>query len=142
MFPTRSARAAWRLVDGEVVIADPVGRGACVLNGAAGAAWRLADGSREGGEIAGLLGLDAEGRRALGALLDELAAMGLVERAVERAVVEEPASEPPQVPEGGFGEAPLIISAEPLEVLATVCQSTHSGGVGCRAEGACDTPFS
>ena len=139
MFPTRSRRAAWRSVDGEVVIADPVSSTAIVLNACAGAAWRLADGSRDRGEIARLLELGAEGRRALDSVLGELVASGLVEISPERAPAE---GEPPELPEGGFTEAPAILSAEPLEVLATVCQSTHSGNIGCRTEGACDTPFS
>jgi len=139
MFPRRSRRAAWRSVDGEVVIADPVSSTAFVLNVSAGAAWLLADGSRDRGEIARLLGLDSGGTGPLGAVLDELAAAGLVEMSVERAPAE---GEPPELPEGGFGEPPAILSAEPLEVLATVCQSTHSGNIGCRTEGACDTPFS
>ncbi len=136
-YPTRSSRTAWRLVDGEVVIADPEGGMAYVLNASASAAWLLADGSRDPAAIAAELEVDWEAE--IAGLFDELAASGVVELA-DTGGPADPA--PPRVVPGLQDAPPRILSSEKLEVLATVCDSAHSGGgPSCRDE-SCAIAFS
>jgi hypothetical protein len=134
----RSTGVAWRLVDGEVVIADPGTRRAFVLNGAASAAWILADGSRELREIAAAV---VVGRFAgeTAAFLDEMSRGGLIEL-LEFPV--EGAAPALEVPQAGAEEPPRLLSSEPLEVLATLCNSSRGGSFTCRTDAGCAILFS
>ncbi len=136
-YPTRSTRTAWRLVDGEVVIADPVGGMAYVLNASASAAWLLADGSREPTAMG--LELEVPWEAEISGLFDELSELGIVELADSKGPAD-PA--PLRVVPGLQDVPPRILSREKLEVLATTCDSAHSGGgASCRDE-SCAIAFS
>jgi hypothetical protein len=127
-YPRRSGRAAWRLVDGEVVIADPAASRALVLNASASAAWMLADGLRDCATIASEVnggGWEKETER----LFEDLRLLGLVELSGTPSAGAPQAGEPP--PAGNA--PPAVLSSEPLEALATVCDSSY-GGMGCRTE--------
>ena len=120
------------------MIADPVRSRAYVLNGSAGAAWELANGGLTAAEIAERVG--AGRGESYEDLFGELAGAGLVELLPAR----DPAGAAPCAGRRGVGQAgaPRVLSAEPLEVLATVCNSAYGAAVGCRTEGSCATPYS
>jgi len=129
-YPRRSGHAAWRLVDGEVVIADPAASRAHVLNASASAAWMLADGSRDCATIASEVNGGGWEKETEG-LFEELCRLGLVELSEAPSAGAPQAGEPP--PAGK--EPPAVLSSEPLEVLATFCNSTYTGSPpGCRTE--------
>ena len=123
-----------------MVIADPVASRACVLNASASAVWMLADGSRDCATIASEMN-GGGWEKETAELIEELRRLGLVEISEAPSAGAPQAGEPP--PAGN--EPPAVLSSEPLEALATVCNSAYTGAPGCRTE-ACiplfKTPYS
>ena len=145
-YPQRSSSAAWRLVDGEVVIADAATSRACVLNGSGSAAWMLAGGTRDVRSIAAEIeGLAEDEGTGTAVFFDALSEAGLV------TMLERPAPSPASgFPPAGLEELlaataathepPRILSSEPLQVLATTCDSAYGGEATCRTA-VCGTPL-
>jgi len=162
-YPNRSDKAAWRVVAGEAVVADPAANRVHVLNGLATVAWSLMDGTRTAERVLVELreatecsnpDLEAD----LTALFARLEEYGLIEwpGAPAAAASYGPPLGAPAAIKGAAYEAPRVLSTEELEVIAAVCSSTRTGqgnppgpgGQGppgrqgrCRTFGVCNTPF-
>jgi len=163
-YPNRSDRAAWRVVAGEAVVADPAANRVHVLNVLATVAWSLMDGTRTAERV--LVELreatecsDPRLETDLTALFARLEEDGLIEWPAVPAEVASyglPLKVPAALKGAGY-EAPRVVSTEKLEVIAAVCSSTRTGqgnppGPGgggppgrppgsCRTWGVCSTPF-
>jgi len=163
-YPNRSEKAAWRVVTGEAVVADPAANRVHVLNGLATAAWGLLEGTRTAAEILARLREAAECddprlEADLAALFEQLEAEGLIAWADRPAAA--PAYGPPsRVPaslKSAAYEPPRVTCTEALEVIAAYCSSLRTGqgnppgpgGTGppghppgsCRTYGVCNKAF-
>jgi hypothetical protein len=125
----RHKNAFSRLVSNETVIVQlPKGQ-MIVLNNSASAIWSLADGSTTKDQIISkackiIPGAECEN---LESFINELIEKELLTTTSSASPCENNAI----MPEIKSDDAPTIKSSEPLETLAGVCDSAHSGGMTC-----------
>jgi hypothetical protein len=125
----RHKNAFSRLVSNETVIVQlPKGQ-MVVLNNSASVIWSLADGNITKDEIIAKAGELISGATPenLEVFINELVEKELLDTSPSASPCENDA----MMPQIESEDAPIIKTSEPLETLAGICDSAHSGGMTC-----------
>mgnify|MGYP000916667919 CR=1 FL=1 len=138
---------ASRMIGGEeVVVSSRAGR-IWSLNPAGAFLWELSDGSFELDDLAGMLaiarGIDrGQATEEIEAFTDDLVARGLFGWREVPSVPSRRAARAAGHPPKGLAEPPRVLAEESLQVLASTCDSSHSGnGTSCMLFGTCSVAF-
>ena len=134
----RGRGIASRVVDNEAMLVKLMGNRnkLFVLNRSASRIWINADGTHNGAELS-----DGLEKKSVKSFLDVMVSHGLLER------TDTPAQSADIFPQDvtglskADGKAPKILSSEPIEVLASTCESGSQGAPDCRVSGPCNNPW-